>query len=75
MFSAREKCRVGGLRHITVGVTVFLLALAVKCVPSGRTNSPCCSLVSTLPIFRGANVSYGGFPRVFVSHLGSSQVE
>ena len=52
MFSARERFfrfrqhqhnvpRVRGLRNITVGVTIFMLALA---------NSPCCSLVSTLPI-------------------------
>ena len=61
MFSARERFvrfrqhqhkvpRVRGPGNITVGVTIFLLALTAKCVPFGRRKSPCCSLVSTLPI-------------------------
>ena len=61
MFSARERFvsfrqhqhnvpRVRGPGNITVGVTIFMLALAAKCVPFGRKSSPCCSPVFTLPI-------------------------
>ena len=61
MFSARKRFvrfrqhqhnvpRARGLGNIRVGETIFLLALAEKCVPFGRKTSPCCLPISTLPI-------------------------